>query len=457
MGDVVYTFEPTTQSVEEVRSWVAELTKLAAVALEAAVQVHKNRQPLLEEVERSDHFSGTRYSQNPTKQQPTHPHKLTNATSVGVSQPPAVGLHPQAAALSAPKRKSSLLNFFLSSIGGESDLPSPSKAASTRPKSGGGLSPHATTTNNSGSASPDSSSTFSLRGAKEVLRESLQTERRLRLEAQDKATQLGTELERLKKKYRSLKKEQKSQRSTLATAPDREPSSAIPKPASQVKPSHDGGGSTAAKRAELVEMAQLRGHVKELRMERTAIERDLRHQQADNHHLAIQLEALEERAEMQQKLLALYSQQVASLMMVTSSLSRSSTSTSPSSSTYQAVPRPASDPPLLSEAALSLLASYLAPSSPPQPSSPSHSSPSSPHTSPHSSPTAHRRSTIITSGSPYYTASPPRRRSTSSLQRLKARQVQAEGASSAATSSSSSHRSSSSLSRSSPLAQDHSP
>lgn len=66
MGDVVYTFEPTTQSAEEVRSWVAELTKLAAVALEAAVQVHKNRQPLLEEVERSDHFSGTRYSQ--TKQ-----------------------------------------------------------------------------------------------------------------------------------------------------------------------------------------------------------------------------------------------------------------------------------------------------------------------------------------------------------------------------------------------------
>lgn len=375
-----------------------------------------------------------------------------------MSQPPAARLHPQAAALSAPKRKSSLLNFFLSTIGGESDLPSPSKAASTRPKSGGGLSPHATTNINSGSASPDSSSTFSLRGAKEVLRESLQTERRLRLEAQDKATQLGTELERLKKKYRSLKKEQKSQqRSTLATAPDREPSSAIPKPPSQVKPSHDGGGSTAAKRAELVEMAQLRGHVKELRMERTAIERDLRHQQADNHHLVIQLEALEERAEMQQKLLALYSQQVASLMMVTSSLSRSSTSTSPSSSTSQAVPRPASDPPLLSEAALSLLASYLAPSSPPQPSSPSHSPPSSPHTSPHSSPTAHRRSTIITSGSPYYTASPPRRRSTSSLQRLKARQVQAEGASSAATSSSSSHRSSSSLSRSSPLAQDHSP
>jgi uncharacterized membrane protein len=74
MGDVVYTFEPTTQSAEEVRSWVAELTKLAAVALEAAVQVHKNRQPLLEEVERSDHFSGTRYSQNPTKQQPTHLH-----------------------------------------------------------------------------------------------------------------------------------------------------------------------------------------------------------------------------------------------------------------------------------------------------------------------------------------------------------------------------------------------
>jgi hypothetical protein len=47
MGDVVYTFEPTTQTTDEIRLWVSEVDKQAAAALEAAVRFQENRIALL--------------------------------------------------------------------------------------------------------------------------------------------------------------------------------------------------------------------------------------------------------------------------------------------------------------------------------------------------------------------------------------------------------------------------